>query len=104
MNKAWKIDVERHALMSQIGATDDLRYGMSQNPFMKVFITHGVYDLVTPYFSTNRIRNLMRLDPGAAEKLTVRHFGGGHMFYAWEESRIAFRDEMQTFYLKVAVE
>jgi carboxypeptidase C (cathepsin A) len=100
VNKAWKIDVERHALMSQIGATDDLRYGMSLNPFMKVFITHGVYDLVTPYFSTNRIRNLMRLDPGAADKLTVRHFGGGHMFYAWEKSRIAFRDEMKAFYLE----
>jgi carboxypeptidase C (cathepsin A) len=99
VNKAWKIDVERHALESQIGATDDLRYGMSLNPFMKVFITHGVYDLVTPYFSTNRIRNLMRLDLGAAEQLTVRHFGGGHMFYAWEKSRIAFRDEMRAFYL-----
>lgn len=104
VNKAWKVDMERHALMSQIGATDDLRYGMSLNPFMKVFITHGIYDLVTPYFSTDRIRNLMRLDPGAARNLTVRHFGGGHMFYAWEKSRIAFRDEMEAFYLKTPAE
>lgn len=104
VNKAWKVDLERHALMSQIGATDDLRYGMSLNPFMKVFITHGIYDLVTPYFSTNRIRNLMRLDPTAARNLTVRHFGGGHMFYAWEKSRIAFRDEMEAFYLKPPAE
>ena len=45
------------------GATDDFRYGMSLNPHMKAFITHGRYDLVTPYYASDRLRNLMRLDP-----------------------------------------
>jgi len=98
VNKAWKIDVERHALESQIGATDDLRYGMSLNPHMKVFLTHGYYDLITPYFASDRIRNLMRLDASAARSLTVRHFDGGHMFYAWEASRVAFRHAIAAFY------
>jgi len=98
VNRAWKLDFERHALESQVGATDDLRYGMSLNPHMKVFITHGCYDLVTPYFSTNRIRNLMKLDAPSARNLTVRHFGGGHMFYTWEASRIEFRDAIAAFY------
>jgi len=98
VNKGWRLDMERHALQSQIGATDDLRYGMSLNPHMKVFITHGTYDLVTPYYSTNRIRNLMRLDKATAANLTVRHFGGGHMFYAWEASRMAFTRAIREFY------
>jgi carboxypeptidase C (cathepsin A) len=98
VNKAWKLDFERHALESQVGATDDLRYGMSLNPHMKVFITHGCYDLVTPYFSTNRIRNLMKLDEPSAQNLTVRHFGGGHMFYTWQASRVEFRDAIAAFY------
>jgi carboxypeptidase C (cathepsin A) len=98
VNKSWKIDYERHALESQIGATDDLRYGMSLNPHMKVFITHGIYDLVTPYFASNRIANLMKLDAETAARLTVRHFGGGHMFYAWERSRVEFRDTMGRFF------
>jgi carboxypeptidase C (cathepsin A) len=88
VNKGWRLDMERHALQSQVGATDDLRYGMALNPHMKVFITHGNYDLVTPYYSTNRICNLMRLDKATAANLTVQHFGGGHMFYAWEASRV----------------
>jgi carboxypeptidase C (cathepsin A) len=98
VNKGWRLDMERHALQSQVGATDDLRYGMALNPHMKVFITHGNYDLVTPYYSTNRICNLMRLDKATAANLTVQHFGGGHMFYAWEASRVAFTRAIKAFY------
>jgi len=39
----------------------------------------------------------MRLDPATAGRLTVRHFGGGHMFYAWEESRHAFGAAIAAF-------
>jgi carboxypeptidase C (cathepsin A) len=95
---AWKDDTEPHAFTPPPGATDDFRYGMSLNPHMKAFITHGRYDLVTPYYSSDRLRNLMRLDPQMADRLTVRHFGGGHMFYAWESSRQAFGDAIASFY------
>ena len=98
VNKDWKVDFDQHALESQVGATDDLRYGMALNPHMKVFLTHGLFDMVTPYFASERIRNLLRLDPAAASSLTVQHFSGGHMFYAWEDSRVAFRDAIATFY------
>jgi len=97
VNTAWKIDSEQHAFALPPGATDDFRYGMSLNPHMQAFVTHGRYDLVTPYFSSDRLRNLMRLDPQMAERLTVRHFGGGHMFYAWEASRRDFTDAIAAF-------
>jgi hypothetical protein len=32
-----------------------------------------------------------------AGRLTVRHFGGGHMFYAWEKSRREFTVAMAAF-------
>lgn len=97
VNTAWKIDSEQHAFLPPPGATDDFRYGMSLNPHLKAFVTHGRYDLVTPYFASDRLRNLMRLDPQMAERLTVRHFGGGHMFYAWESSRREFTDAIAAF-------
>jgi carboxypeptidase C (cathepsin A) len=97
VNKDWKEDTEPHFFALPVGATDDFRYGMSLNPHMKAFITHGRFDLVTPYYSSDRLRNLMRLDPQMAERLTVRHFGGGHMFYAWETSRRAFTDAIASF-------
>ena len=97
VNTAWKNDTEHHAFASPPGATDDFRYGMALNPHMKAFITHGQYDLVTPYYTSDRLRNLMRLDPQVADRLTVHHFGGGHMFYAWESSRKEFADAIASF-------
>lgn len=97
VNTAWKDDTEKHAFAPPPGATDDFRYGMALNPHMKAFITHGQYDLVTPYYASDRLRNLMRLDPQMEARLTVRHFGGGHMFYAWEASRQAFTDAIAAF-------
>ena len=93
----WKNDAEQHAFASPPGATDDFRYGMALNPHMRAFITHGQYDLVTPYYASDRLRNLMRLDPQMADRLTVQHFGGGHMFYAWETSRHAFTAAIAAF-------
>jgi carboxypeptidase C (cathepsin A) len=94
---SWKNDAESHAFSPPPGATDDFRYGMALNPHMKAFITHGQYDLVTPYYASDRLRNLMRLDPQMADRLTVQHYGGGHMFYAWESSRHAFSAAIAAF-------
>jgi carboxypeptidase C (cathepsin A) len=97
VNAAWRNDAPEHFFSPPVGATDDFRYGMALNPYLKAFITHGRYDLVTPYYSSDRLRNLMRLDPSMASRLTVRHFGGGHMFYAWEESRRDFTAAIAAF-------
>jgi carboxypeptidase C (cathepsin A) len=71
---------------------------MALNPHMRAFICHGRFDMVTPYYTTDRLRNLMRLDPATAARLTVQHFDGGHMFYAWEDSRHAFTAAIAEFY------
>jgi carboxypeptidase C (cathepsin A) len=97
VNELWRNDAPEHFFAPPVGATDDFRYGMSLNPHMKAFITHGRYDLVTPYYASDRLRNLMRLDSEMASRLTVRHFGGGHMFYAWEESRREFTAAISAF-------
>ncbi len=97
VNAAWRNDAPEDFFTPPVGATDDFRYGMALNPHMKAFITHGRFDLVTPYYTTDRLRNLMRLDRQMAARLTVRHFDGGHMFYAWEASRREFTAAIAAF-------
>jgi len=92
VNEAWRQDVERHVFDGVVGATDDLRYGMALNPHLKVLLSHGRYDLVTPYFGSHMVLNQARLDPALRKNLHIRHFEGGHMFYSWASSRRAFRD------------
>jgi carboxypeptidase C (cathepsin A) len=98
VNEAWKEDTKRHFFSPPEGATDSFRYGMALNPHLRAFLSHGRYDMATPYFASDRLRNLMRFDPDTAGRLTVRHFEGGHMFYAWEESRHAFTAAIAEFF------
>lgn len=99
VNTAWKIDdAKRHALETETGATDDLRYGMALNPSMQVAIVHGIFDMVTPYYSSKRIAGLMKLKPEQKKNLSLLTYKGGHMFYTWQESRVKFRDQMAKLY------
>ena len=98
VNKSWKRDKQEHFFDMQIGATDDLRYAMAMNPQMKVFICHGVFDLVTPYFSSERVIQLMNLPESLRKQISFKVFHGGHMFYTWEHSRQLFKSQMQGFY------
>lgn len=98
VNTSWQHDQKKSWAQAQVGATDDLRYAMSLSPHLRVFLTHGIYDLITPYFSSNRLANLMRLRPEDAERITIHHFDGGHMFYTWKDSRAEFRTRMGDFY------
>lgn len=96
--KAWKFDPKGELKQGFIGAVDDLRIGMTLNPYMQVYITHGFFDLVTPYFASNYLADLMKLNPEIRPNLTLRHYAGGHMFYTWDESRQQWFSEMQAFY------
>lgn len=98
VNESWKDKSKRHFIERQSGAMDDLRYGMSLNEHMKVSITHGRFDLVTPYFGSQRLTKLMKLTERQQANLTCRNFDGGHMFYSWDQSRIEFHAEMRQFY------
>ena len=100
VNRQWKVDFDRHALQSQIGATDDLRYALQLNPYMHVRISHGIYDLVTPYFASERIVANMKLDAETRKRVSLRHYAGGHMFYTWKRSREAFARDAREFYRK----
>ena len=99
INGKWKDDRRKHVFDKTQGAMDDLRYGMSLNEHMKVFICHGYYDLVTPYFHSERLVGLMKLtEEQRKRQIRTTHYEGGHMFYSHDSSRRAFRDDIKKLY------
>lgn len=96
--KAWKFELKGEFKQGFLGSVDDLRVGMALNPYMQVYIAHGLFDLVTPYFASKHLAALMKLDPQIRSNLTVQHFLGGHMFYTWDESRSLWLAQMKAFY------
>jgi len=96
--KAWHYDLKGEWRQGFVGSVDEFRAGMALNPDLQVWISHGIFDLVTPYFGSDHLVNLMRLDPELRSNLTLKHFPGGHMFYTWERSRQAWLQDMTAFY------
>ncbi len=100
--KAWEFLPESDYRQGYVGSVDDLRVGMALNPYLQVYITHGIYDLVTPYFSSQHLVDQMNLGDDLRGNLTLKHFQGGHMFYTWDESRRLWFEDMQQFYHKAS--
>jgi carboxypeptidase C (cathepsin A) len=98
VNESWKDKKRGDGFTRMTGSLDDLRYGMSLNEHMKVFISHGYFDLITPYFSSQRLIQVMKLTRSQRDNLTTKNYLGGHMYYSWDESRVAFRNDAQAFY------
>ncbi|MFT4979446.1 MAG: carboxypeptidase C (cathepsin A) [Myxococcota bacterium] len=95
---SWRYDSDGQQDQGVVSATDQLRYGISLNEYTKVLISHGTFDLVTPYFTSNRLADLMRLTEAQKANLTIQHFRGGHMFYTHKASRDAFFETASGFY------
>jgi carboxypeptidase C (cathepsin A) len=91
----FKRNDPRHAWVSKLEAMDDLRYGLSLNPYLKVCITHGYYDLVTPYFSSKRLLMQSPLTDEQRNRVICDNYQGGHMFYTWEQSRKRFSERVK---------
>lgn len=96
----WKLDAASYSLGREIGASDDLRAGLSLNPSMTVHISHGVFDLVTPYFATKRIVQLSNLSVQDRQRVITKNYLGGHMFYSWKKSRESFFNDARAVFLR----
>jgi len=73
-----------------------LQAAMSLNPRMRVMIGHGMFDLVTPYFTDVLIQRA--LPDNEADRVSLAVYPGGHMFYSQDASRAALRRDARTLY------
>ena len=55
---SWKNYENRY-----VNVAEDLRKAMSRNPYLKIWICAGHYDLATPYFAAQYTVDQMNLDP-----------------------------------------
>jgi len=93
VNRAWNWGGGR----GQPEALGALRRVMALDEFFDVLVVHGLTDLVTPYFETALLLRQLRPFTGE-ERLRLRTYGGGHMFYDRETSRRAFREDAKRLY------
>ena len=74
-----------------------LRSAIAKNPYLKVFVGQGYYDLATPHFATQYMVSHMNIDPELRENLQILHYPAGHMFYLDQDSLAAFKGDIDAF-------
>ena len=60
---------------------ETLRSAMHQNPYLRVLVMSGYYDLATPYFASDYTIDHMQLAPELRDNIQVAYYEAGHMMY-----------------------
>jgi len=74
-----------------------LRNAMVKNPYMKVMIAAGYFDLATPYFAVEYTFNHMGLSPENHKNITWDFYQAGHMLYIDSDSHVKFKHDVEEF-------
>ncbi|MDJ1471424.1 S10 family peptidase [Xanthocytophaga flava] len=81
-----------------LNVAETLRQSMVKNPFLKILVCNGYYDLATPYFATDYTFNHMFLDKSLQKNIKMTFYESGHMMYIHKPSLIQFRKDVSSFY------
>lgn len=77
--------------------SEALRAALVKNPYMKVFVASGYYDLATPFFATEYTLSHMGLDPDVRGNVTTCEYEAGHMMYINVPCLVQLRDDVREF-------
>ncbi|HMQ02719.1 MAG TPA: hypothetical protein PKD26_02225 [Pyrinomonadaceae bacterium] len=77
--------------------TGALSSAMRKNPYMKVFLASGYYDMATPYFAADYTMSSMQLDPALRRNITTAYYEAGHMMYIEKASLIKLKNDIAAF-------
>lgn len=77
---------------------ETLRQAMTKNPYLKVNVMAGYYDLATPYFAAEYTFNHMMLTPEQKKNVRWSYYEAGHMMYIHKESLLKMKKETDAFY------
>jgi carboxypeptidase C (cathepsin A) len=82
---------------SYADAGDNLRNTFAKNPYMKMFVATGCFDLATPYFATEYTLSHLGLTPTLSANITMRRYRSGHMMYLDGESMSQLKRDVSQF-------
>jgi carboxypeptidase C (cathepsin A) len=82
---------------TQVGVESDLRQLLAFDSSFHVLIAHGRSDMVTPYGMARYVVDHLPVI-GAADRVQLKLYRGGHMIYLDPQSRKAFAADAAAFY------
>ncbi len=88
---------ERGGRSASQGVSDDIRELLALNPSFRLLVAHGNADLITPHMVSRYILDHIP-QIGGPDRVQLKVYSGGHMFYLAGPSRIAFTQDAKAFF------
>lgn len=74
-----------------------LREAMVKNPYLKVLVMEGYYDLATPFYAADYTMDHLDLTPNYRKNISFARYDSGHMVYIENNSLIKMKHDLVTF-------
>jgi carboxypeptidase C (cathepsin A) len=80
-----------------LDVAETLRQTMTHNPYLKVFVANGYFDMATPYLASRYTFDHMGLPPGLQTNVSMGYYEAGHMMYVNQPSLVALKHDLAAF-------
>jgi len=80
-----------------VDVADTLRKAMNINPYLRIFVANGYYDLATPFKATEYTFNHLGLPTDRQENIEMAYYEAGHMMYAHTPSLARLHSDLAQF-------
>ncbi len=94
--KVWPWNYENFQ-NTYVDVSETLRDTMTKNPFLRVYIASGFFDLATPYFATEHTIAHLGIEPALRDNIEVSYFEAGHMMYVHGPSIEKLGEDLRNF-------
>ena len=92
VNQNWKYEGGKFP-----DTSEGLRAAFAKNPYMKVFVAQGYYDLATPFQAAYYSLEHMGLDKSLRGNITIAEYEAGHMMYLHAPSLAKLKADVAAF-------
>ncbi len=74
-----------------------MKDAMAKNPYMKIFVAQGYYDMATPFYAAEYTVSAMNLDPSLSRNISFEYYEAGHMMYIEKGSLSKLKSDASKF-------
>ena len=77
--------------------TPSLERAFTKNPYLRLYVAMGYYDMATPYFAVEYTLAQLKVAPEVKQNITTQYFAAGHMMYIDDAQRGKLRGGIREF-------
>jgi carboxypeptidase C (cathepsin A) len=89
----WNYNVTNQYADTSISLKD----AMAKNPYMKIMVSQGYYDMATPFYAAEYTVSAMNLEPELRRNISFNYYEAGHMMYIEKNSLKKLHDDAAAF-------